>query len=168
MVLFDVLNGRSSEATNLTYLHYAGASMHYPQYRESLPTAFVRITPRPALLSQMKYLGSHAARTTLVEHEGIGVEQPAGTGVGKASDQFGADGNAGSTLEGREGARDHGAVVVRGPFKGPSVHAWYSGAVVFIAGKVGVHGVPDVVLPSRNAQHIKLGHVGEVSMMLLC
>ena len=100
--------------------------------------------------SRIYHLGSHAARTALVEREGVGVEQPVRRGVGEASNQFGAGGRARSTIIGRQGARDKGAVVVRGPFERPGVFAGYCWAVFFIAGKFGVHGVPDVVLPSYN------------------
>ena len=69
-----------------------------------------------------------------------------GTGVGVAANQRGAGGSAVGTLSGREGPRDNRTVVVRGPFKGPSVFPWYPWAVVFVASEVCVHVVPERVL----------------------
>ena len=107
-----------------------------------------RYYPGPCISNKVYHLGGHAALAPPTEHEGIGAERSARSGICEAVKQPGADRNAGSTLARGQGIRDIGAVVVI-----RRVFACYRGAAVFDAGKVGVQGVPGGVLPSHNAQH---------------
>lgn len=89
-------------------------------------TAPCRAFKKPTCIT---YLCGHPTRTPLVEREVIGVEHPVVSGVGEAANQIGAGGGTVGTLNGRKGTRDDGGVVVRGPFEGPSVFAWFRWAV---------------------------------------
>lgn len=106
-------------------------------------------TRRPTLLTPMYHLRGHATLTPLGAHGGVGVKQSVRLGVGEAANEPGANGNAGSTIEGRQGPRDDGAVVARDPLKGPGVFAWHRWAVSFVDGQVCSYGVPDGVLPQH-------------------
>lgn len=97
----------------------------------------------------MAHLSRHTVATNLPEHEGIGVEQPVPAVVGEAASQLGLGGHAGRAFKGRERARVEGLVVSRFAFQGPGGLSVHRGPVVFVDGKVGVHVVPDVVLPPR-------------------
>ena len=98
------------------------------------------------------HLRGHAARTLFGTHEEVGVKQSVCARVSEAAKECGAGRHTGGTVEGREGPRDNCTVVARHPLKWPGVFARHRRAVGFVAGKVGVHGPPDVVL-SRHARN---------------
>ena len=92
------------------------------------------------------YLVRHAVRPHLFQGQEVGVNQAISVGVLEAAEVLSAGGYTGGALQGWEGSGVNGAVVARFTSKGPGVRARHRGAVFFLVGKVGVHGVPDVVL----------------------
>ena len=91
-------------------------------------------------------LRRHAVPALFIQRFLPGVEQPVARAVGKTAHKVRAGGLARGALEGREGTRVEGLVVPRFTFQGPRVLPLFRWAVFLDVGKIGVHGVPDVVL----------------------
>ena len=87
----------------------------------SLPTDFVRPTPRPAVKRGTCHLCVVPLGPRLWSTNAS--KQAPRSGVREAASTSGADGNARGTFAGTKMARDHDAVVVRCSFKEPSVLA---------------------------------------------